>query len=121
MTNEQPESSDATDGRRPPSKASDPSIDETRDESSSEPTDDRDPERNPEVGSGSREEAEATCSFGGEEDHLIGRSTQRYQMVKELTSGAVRMVPGRTDRTERLDKLVLNKWLGVPIFLFMNI
>ncbi|NVJ59413.1 MAG: ferrous iron transport protein B [Gammaproteobacteria bacterium] len=67
----------------------------------------------------SRQEAEATCSFGGEEDHLIGRSTQRYQMVKELTSGAVRMVPGRSDRTEKLDRLVLNKWLGVPIFLFM--
>jgi len=66
-----------------------------------------------------RSEAEATCSFGGETDQLVGRSTQRYQMVKTLTDGVVKMVPGRSDRTEAIDRFVLHRWLGVPIFLFM--
>ncbi|WP_144391892.1 ferrous iron transport protein B [Pleionea sediminis] len=64
-------------------------------------------------------EAEATCTFGGEHDQLIGRSTQRYKMVRELTDSVVRMIPGKSDKTEAIDRVVLNRWLGVPIFLFM--
>ncbi|NVJ50660.1 MAG: ferrous iron transport protein B [Gammaproteobacteria bacterium] len=64
-------------------------------------------------------EAAATCSFGGETDQIVGRSTKRYQMVKALTDGVVRVIPGRSDRTESIDRYVLNRWLGVPIFLFM--
>ncbi len=67
----------------------------------------------------SLEDAKETCSFGGEADNLVGRSQQRFQMVQNLTDGVVRMVPGRADWSDRIDRWVLHRWLGIPVFLFM--
>ncbi|MCO7190424.1 ferrous iron transport protein B [Pseudoalteromonas sp. XMcav2-N-2] len=46
-------------------------------------------------------------------------TVKRYQSVKKLSNGVSIMSQTRSDFTTRLDKLVLNRWLGVPIFLFM--
>ena len=44
---------------------------------------------------------------------------KRYQRAETIVSGAVQMVPVAHTITERLDKWVLNRWLGIPIFLAM--
>ena len=43
----------------------------------------------------------------------------RFQRAEQLVQGAVQMVPIQHTMTERLDRWVLNKWLGIPIFLAM--
>ena len=45
--------------------------------------------------------------------------THRYHWIREQTRDAVIMHPGKTPLTERLDSVVLNRWLGIPIFLLM--
>jgi len=45
--------------------------------------------------------------------------THRFQWIRQQTQGVVEMVPGKSDLTESIDAIVLNRWLGVPIFLFM--
>jgi len=66
-----------------------------------------------------KQQAVETCSFGGEEDQIVGRTTQRFQQIRQLTDGVVEMVPGRANWSEAIDKVVLNRWLGIPIFLMM--
>ncbi len=44
---------------------------------------------------------------------------KRYQRAETIVNGAVQMVPVEHTLTERLDKWVLNRWLGIPIFLAM--
>ncbi|MGV0035607.1 MAG: ferrous iron transport protein B [Candidatus Azotimanducaceae bacterium WSBS_2022_MAG_OTU7] len=44
---------------------------------------------------------------------------KRYQRAETFVKGAVQMVPVEHTMTERLDKWVLNRWLGIPIFLMM--
>lgn len=46
-------------------------------------------------------------------------TVKRFQNVKTLSNGVSIMSKTRSDFTTSLDKLVLNRWLGVPIFLFM--
>lgn len=70
-------------------------------------------------------EAVANCGFGDEKDQLLGRrslrdrSVERFKLVKALTEGVVCIVPGKRDTTDNIDQWVLNRWLGVPIFLLM--
>lgn len=64
-------------------------------------------------------QAQQICAFGGEEDQLIGRNTRRFQQVRELTEGVAQRVSGHATWSENIDRLVLNRWLGIPIFLFM--
>ncbi|WP_440056853.1 ferrous iron transport protein B (plasmid) [Pseudoalteromonas sp. T1lg65] len=47
------------------------------------------------------------------------KAIERHRHVKKLTEGVSTITPMRADTTEVLDKIVLNRWLGVPIFLFM--
>lgn len=44
---------------------------------------------------------------------------KRYQRATELVSGAVQMRPVEHTLTEKLDRWVINRWLGIPIFLLM--
>lgn len=44
---------------------------------------------------------------------------RRYHQSQRLSSGVVEVVPTQHSLSERLDAVVLNRWLGVPIFLFM--
>jgi len=53
-------------------------------------------------------------------DDFVGdKIIKRYQRAETIVSGAVQMVPVEHTMTERLDKWVLNRWLGIPIFLAM--
>jgi ferrous iron transport protein B len=45
--------------------------------------------------------------------------THRYHWINQQTNGVVIMDLGRDSLTEKIDQFVLNRWLGVPIFLFM--
>lgn len=45
--------------------------------------------------------------------------THRYHWIREQTKGVVVIQPGKTHFSEKLDRIVLNRWLGIPIFLLM--
>ncbi|MDA0978011.1 MAG: ferrous iron transport protein B [Proteobacteria bacterium] len=47
------------------------------------------------------------------------RIIRRYQRASEIVKGATLMVPVEHSVTGRLDQIVLNRWLGIPIFLLM--
>lgn len=44
---------------------------------------------------------------------------KRYHRSTQLVNGAVEVSPVQDTLTERIDRWVLNKWLGIPFFLFM--
>jgi|TARA_B110001469_G_C9648443_1_gene329411 ferrous iron transport protein B len=44
---------------------------------------------------------------------------RRYHRSTQLVNGAVEVSPVFDSLTERIDRWVLNKWLGIPFFLFM--
>ena len=45
--------------------------------------------------------------------------THRFQWVRQQTQGVMVMEPGKRTFTEKIDAIVLNRWLGIPIFLLM--
>lgn len=45
--------------------------------------------------------------------------THRFQWIRQQTEGVVIMEPGKRSFTEKIDSVVLNRWLGIPIFLLM--
>ena len=45
--------------------------------------------------------------------------THRYHWIRQQTSGVVIMEQAQTSFTEKVDAIVLNRWLGIPIFLLM--
>ncbi len=62
-------------------------------------------------------EAEPTRETGEAEGE--DKTLQRYHRSRKMVDGVVRVTPGRHGLSERLDALVLNRWLGIPIFLLM--
>ncbi|WMN61588.1 ferrous iron transport protein B (plasmid) [Pseudoalteromonas xiamenensis] len=44
---------------------------------------------------------------------------KRYQTIRELTNGVSVVSETRSDLTTKIDKIVLNRIVGVPVFLFM--
>ena len=55
-----------------------------------------------------------------QEDCDIVLADQRYQMIAEITAHCVQnKKTGRKTTTEIIDKLVMNRWLGIPIFLLI--
>ncbi|MBT4161469.1 MAG: ferrous iron transport protein B [Gammaproteobacteria bacterium] len=55
----------------------------------------------------------------GNGDFVSEKIIRRYSRAEEIVSQAVQMVPIEQTATERLDRWVLNRWLGIPIFLAM--
>ena len=53
------------------------------------------------------------------EEFVGDKIIKRYQRAETIVNGAVQMVPVEHTMNERLDKWVLNRWLGIPIFLVM--
>lgn len=54
------------------------------------------------------------------DDEFIGdRIVKRYHRATSIVNGVVTMEPMEHTITEKLDRVVLNRWLGVPIFLLM--
>ncbi len=56
---------------------------------------------------------------GGGEQNAEEQTLRRYHRSHELSDGVVQVTPGRHSLSDRLDAVVLNRWLGVPIFLLM--
>jgi ferrous iron transport protein B len=54
-----------------------------------------------------------------EEPSANDRLVKRYHRAQGLVNGVVVMTPVTDNFTEKLDKWVLNKWLGIPFFLAM--
>lgn len=52
-------------------------------------------------------------------DTSSAKIIQRYEQVDKLTEGVVHTDLGFVPITEKIDRWVLNKWLGIPIFLFL--
>ncbi len=52
-------------------------------------------------------------------EELQDKILQRYHQSRELVNGVVEVSPTQHSLSERLDAVVLNRWLGVPIFLLM--
>ncbi len=50
-----------------------------------------------------------------EEEAII----HRFHWIQQQTEGVVIMAPARRSLTESIDRVVLNRWLGIPIFLLM--
>ena len=60
----------------------------------------------------------------GSQDAEVGQQLtdpmlRRYHKSRQLVNGVVEVSPTRHSLSERLDSVVLNRWLGVPIFLLM--
>ena len=53
------------------------------------------------------------------ESSTSDRLLRRYHESERLTKGVVQVTPVEHTLTERLDVWVLNRWLGIPLFLFM--
>ncbi|MFT5085170.1 MAG: ferrous iron transport protein B, partial [Lentisphaeria bacterium] len=45
--------------------------------------------------------------------------SHRFHWIQKQTQGVVVMEPSRSSLTDRVDNIVLNRWLGIPIFLLM--
>jgi len=48
-----------------------------------------------------------------------GDTLERYHRSRQMLDGVVEMTPGRHGLSQRIDAVVLNRWLGIPIFLLM--
>lgn len=55
----------------------------------------------------------------GHGDFVSEKIVRRYHRAESIISGAVQMVPVEDTVTERIDRWVLNRWLGIPVFLAM--
>ena len=60
-------------------------------------------------------ESESNAAAAGDVDPLL----RRYHRSKQLLNGVVEVNLEKHSLSEKLDRVVLNRWLGVPIFLLM--
>jgi ferrous iron transport protein B len=60
-------------------------------------------------------EPKGNTAATGDADPLL----RRYHRSKQLLNGVVEVNPEKHGLSEKLDRVVLNRWLGVPIFLLM--
>ena len=66
--------------------------------------------------------ADGMTGSGAEPDGAVSdedKTLQRYHRSRKMIDGVVQVTPGQHGLSERIDKVVLNRWLGVPIFLLM--
>ncbi len=47
------------------------------------------------------------------------KTLRRYHRSRTMLDGVVRVTPGRHGLSQRIDAVVLNRWLGIPVFLLM--
>lgn len=66
---------------------------------------------------GSGAGVDSTIADGAVSDE--DKTLQRYHRSRKMIDGVVQVTPGQHGLSERIDKVVLNRWLGVPIFLLM--
>ena len=63
--------------------------------------------------------ARAAGSAGPTGEAASERIVRRYHRARELINGVVEITSVDHPLTERIDRWVLNKWLGIPVFLLM--
>jgi len=63
--------------------------------------------------------AVSAAEVSGGNEFVGDRIVRRYHRAEEIAGGVVQMVPVESTITERIDRFVLNRWLGIPIFLAM--
>lgn len=64
-------------------------------------------------------QAAAPAQDSGSEPAESDPILRRYHKSRQLSSGVVEVLPTQHSLSEKLDAIVLNRWLGVPIFLAM--
>lgn len=52
-------------------------------------------------------------------DASVAIAQERYRSIQEIDANFVKKNTGRIDLTDRLDRVLTNKWLGIPIFFFL--
>ncbi len=52
-------------------------------------------------------------------DVIEEKILQRYYHSQQLLKGVVEVTPGHHSLSERIDRILINKWLGIPFFLLM--
>jgi len=62
---------------------------------------------------------DSTADYKIPEQSVAEKLIKRYHRAERLTSGVIQITPVEHTPTERIDRWVLNKWLGVPFFLAM--
>ncbi|BBN83719.1 hypothetical protein PA25_37040 [Pseudoalteromonas sp. A25] len=67
----------------------------------------------------SKPKVDVTTKQQGESHDPVSETVARYKRVRSLTQGVNIISPKRSDITDSIDKIVLNRFLGVPIFLAM--
>ncbi|MFT7547136.1 MAG: ferrous iron transport protein B, partial [Candidatus Azotimanducaceae bacterium] len=67
------------------------------------------------------EQANALLNDGQQNANLSTseKLIKRYHRSQQLTNGVIEVSPIEHSLTEKIDSWVLNKWLGIPFFLFM--
>jgi len=69
---------------------------------------------------GKKPETERSVEFSHDTDEATGdKLIRRYHTAKRLVDGVMLMTPVEHSLTEQIDRWVLNRWLGIPFFLFM--
>lgn len=63
----------------------------------------------------SKQASEPTSAQITNEEKIL----QRYHQSRQLTNGVVEVSPTHHSLSERIDAVVINKWLGIPFFLLM--
>lgn len=52
-------------------------------------------------------------------DASIAMAQERYRSIQEIYTNFVKKNTGRVDFTDKLDRILTNRWLGIPIFFFL--
>ncbi|MDA9049322.1 ferrous iron transport protein B [Pseudomonadales bacterium] len=69
---------------------------------------------------GKKLEPERSVKVSHDTDEATGdKLIRRYHTAKRLVDGVMLMTPVEHSLTEQIDRWVLNRWLGIPFFLFM--
>jgi len=69
---------------------------------------------------GKKPETERSVEVSHDTDEATGdKLIRRYHTAKRLVDGVMLMTPVEHSLTEQIDRWVLNRWLGIPFFLFM--
>lgn len=60
-----------------------------------------------------------TATANGTPDATEEQLLRRYHRSRQLVDGAVEVVPARDSLSEKIDAVLINRWLGFPVFLLM--
>lgn len=71
------------------------------------------------IGSGADGTSPAAGPSAAENENIEDKLLQRYHQSRQLVNGVVEVSPTHHSLSERIDAVLINRWLGVPFFLLM--